>query len=433
MSGTGLSPFTNPMVPKKATPPDYLKNKTVLPGAPKAPTGAQILQTATGRTDQTRSAARAMSDNRLAKFKALLSSMDARFVIENRYLFFVSIIYPGKTSLNDQSWTKNISDLGYLAKEIKFPDLQLGGSVNEVVTPRGRWVYPDNGTIIGTSNDATITFWDTQYSPVDAFFLPWMEKVENFNTFSADFKAQITIDFYDNTSKSIIDGDAQSSSVMSTLIMTYTLQGAYPKFIDTPKCSNDDRMLKSRSVAFSVDRVIKTMAGINDINGMRTQRHADTVMSKVEGTPYDLSFRQNELNNRLAGLKDDLQQTRKDYMDSVLLNRIKIPGPDNRNIFKKVMDGIDNARNSINDKIDKFKDKAFEMETKVRGIKDQVLRPIEDINKLTDQAGRGLKHVQGIKGSMLQTPGNISKDIGNIRNKQSSNRGVFKDILGKGK
>ena len=353
-----------------------------------------------------------MVGNPISKFRTLVNGSDARFVIENRYTFLVSFILPPSI---ETIWNKSKAEnvLSYIVKEARFPDLVMGKNAEEIVTPRGRWVYPDNGTVIGSENDVTITFFDTQYSPVDTLFLAWLETVANCYSLPADHKAKINIDYYDN-SRELPE---------PYRLLTYQLDGVYPKFIKTPEAQYENREIKIRDIVFSVDRVTRDICSLESINTMRDFRQHTTVVLNKE-----LSDSHDELQLQYLDEMKKTREANKKKYEIVSEAPIEVPQVDNKNLFEKLRDGVNDARTSIQSKIDTFKDKAWEMESKVRGIKNDITRPIEDVKLLTDQAKNGLSHMANVNKSVLNIPKGITKDIAAINDKNVGIGDSIKDV-----
>jgi hypothetical protein len=181
-------------------------------------------------------------------------------------------------------------DIKWLVKGINLPnmksadDIVLNGSNGQF----GSFVMPGMGSVEPESNTFSLDMIPTVESPVENFFMPWLEEVMSMRNFAnVPFRrANVFIHVYNENlftrnSKLGKVGNVikQAGDLFNEVNVKYTykLSGVYPNFCDTPNLSHETAM-DNRSVGFSfnkievfgnpiVNGVLDTIKGIPQIPG----------------------------------------------------------------------------------------------------------------------------------------------------------------------
>lgn len=230
--------------------------------------------------------------NKLAQFYQKFRSGDDRFTIASGRYFSVVFSFPKNTLFGDSAFgaagnavsgvadrfglgtqalqtgisliSKEIGmeenyisrfptqDINFLIKNINLPNMKSadGNSIalNSASGNFGTWSCPGMGTVEPESETFSIDFIPTVESPIEGYFLPWLEEVMSMRTGSdVPFRrANVFIYVYDENNL----GDFNDLNVK----YTYKLSGAYPTFCDTPNLSHEAAM-DQRSVGFSFNKI----------------------------------------------------------------------------------------------------------------------------------------------------------------------------------
>jgi len=161
-----------------------------------------------------------------------------------------------------------MEDIHWLVKGINLPNMKLADGetlINSGSGAFGTYVIPGMGTIEPESNTFSIDLIPTVESPIENFFVPWMEEVMSMNV-TADVpfrRANIFVHVYNENlfnRNSKLGGVGDLLSDVGNLFTevntkyTYKLTGAYPTYVDTPNLSHEGAM-DTRVVGFAFNKI----------------------------------------------------------------------------------------------------------------------------------------------------------------------------------
>jgi hypothetical protein len=178
-------------------------------------------------------------------YQHISSPTDKQMHLASRYHFFLSMTFDGVIFTYDKNMF-DLSKLGYLVRAINLPNLQVKSgdyAAHEVVnTDVGTFSYPklNSRAIPEVDQHMAITMIDTEQPVFEAFFIPWLRMVTDYNSLNAQnstfLRANIYIDFFDNMNDNVM--------------FEYVVKGAFPVFVGTPDLTYETKGMTTRDVRF---------------------------------------------------------------------------------------------------------------------------------------------------------------------------------------
>lgn len=161
-----------------------------------------------------------------------------------------------------------MEDIQWLVKGINLPNMKIAEgeiTLNSGGSQFGTYIIPGMGVVEPESNTFSLDMIPTVESPIENFFIPWMEEVMSMNTGGkVPFRrANVFIHVYNEnifTKNSKLGKVGNLISQAGNLFdeinvkYTYKLSGVYPNFCDTPNLSHESAM-DNRSVGFSFNKI----------------------------------------------------------------------------------------------------------------------------------------------------------------------------------
>lgn len=159
-------------------------------------------------------------------------------------------------------------DIKWLVKGINLPNMKLSDTevaLNGGTGSFGTYVFPGMGSVEPESNSFSLDIIPTVESPIENFFMPWMEEVASMRNFAnVPFRrANVFIHVYNenlftrNSKLGKIGNILNSAGDLFNEVnvkYTYKLSGAYPTFCDTPNLSHEG-LMDNRSIGFSFNKI----------------------------------------------------------------------------------------------------------------------------------------------------------------------------------
>jgi hypothetical protein len=183
-------------------------------------------------------------------------------------------------------------DIHWLIKGINLPNMKIAEGetiLNSGAQDFGTYVIPGMGVVEPESNNFSIDLIPTVESPIENFFMPWMEEVMSMrNNSNVPFRrANIFVHVYNEnlfSTRSKLGGVGDALNTAGELFneinvkYTYKLSGAYPNFCDTPNLSHEGSM-DQRTVGFSFNKIeyfgnplvtgaLNALKGVGNIPGL---------------------------------------------------------------------------------------------------------------------------------------------------------------------
>lgn len=161
-----------------------------------------------------------------------------------------------------------MEDIHWLVKGINLPNMKIADGetiLNSGSSQFGTYTIPGMGVVEPESNTFSLDLIPTIESPIENFFMPWMEEVMSMRTGgNVPFRrANVFVHVYNentfarNSKLGSIGNVLNSAGDLFNEInvkYTYKLSGVYPNFCDTPNLSHETAM-DNRSVGFSFNKI----------------------------------------------------------------------------------------------------------------------------------------------------------------------------------
>lgn len=161
-----------------------------------------------------------------------------------------------------------MEDIHWLVKGINLPNIKISDGEQVLNSGNGNfgsYIIPGMGGVEPESNNFSLDLIPTVESPIENFFMPWLEEVMSMrNDSNVPFRrANVFVHVYNENlfARNAKLGKAgnlisQAGELFNEINVKYTykLSGVYPNFCDTPNLSHEG-MMDNRSVGFSFNKI----------------------------------------------------------------------------------------------------------------------------------------------------------------------------------
>jgi hypothetical protein len=154
-------------------------------------------------------------------------------------------------------------DVDILMQSIDLPNIVAGsGDPLEIVNEYVSYVSTSNSILKPEQNSFTATFLNTIESPIENFFLPWMQQtMSSDNIISYPMpRSIVNVIFYKNQIQNFFGDD--------DIKYIYELDGVFPVHVDTPNPSHSAEDI-TRTVGFKFNNIRLKYNSIQQNNGVR--------------------------------------------------------------------------------------------------------------------------------------------------------------------